>query len=700
MSAKQPVNILLVDDQPSKLMSYEAILVGLQENLIKAGSGREALDYLLRKEIAVVLVDVCMPELDGFELASMIRDHPRFQKTAIILVSGVLVDDVDRLKGYDSGAVDYVSVPIVPEILRAKVSVFADLFRKTGDLERLNQELERRVSERTAEIAASATRLRQSEERLRLVFTAGGIQGWTWDILTREFTWEKPAGELRPSFQSFVDFLGVIHPEDRSLVQEAFRRALDGNGDYQAEFRVLTDKEEQWWLGRGTVIRNASGEALSIAGINMDITARKRADEERALLLKNAEDARRESERSNRLKDEFLAMLSHELRTPLNAITGWTHMLRCGGLDAATQVKAVESIDRNAMLQAKLISDLLDVSRIVSGKLRLDLKPVNLGSVILAAVDTIRPAVEAKNIRVASFFTPEVGLISGDAARLQQVVCNLLSNAVKFTPPNGCIQIQLESSGSKLQFTVKDDGPGIRPEHLPYIFERFRQGDTSSTRSHQGLGLGLAIARHVLEMHGGSIQAANREESSGALFTVVLPTLTRTAAVETISGTEQAIPLSPEAATQLKSTSSLEGVRVLVVEDEPDSREVVAMVLEQAGAEARVAASASEALSILERELPDILVADIEMPGEDGYSLVQKIRALPRESGGDTPAVALTAHAGALDRVKLLDAGFNYHVPKPVQPSDLLAVVARLAKSSKPASKAERPSQGNELLAK
>jgi signal transduction histidine kinase len=552
MQSRQPVNILLVDDQPGKLMTYEAILQGLQENLIKANSGKEALDHLLRTDVAVVLVDVCMPELDGFELASLIRSHPRYKKTAIILVSGVLVDDVDRLKGYDSGAVDYISVPVVPELLRAKVSVFADLFRKTGELEQLNQELERRVKERTAEIS---------------------------------------------------------------------------------------------------------------------------------LLLKNTEEARRESERANRLKDEFLATLSHELRAPLNAITGWAHMLRYGKLDAETQIKAVEAIDRNAVLQAQLVSDLLDVSRVVSGKLRLELKPLDVVTVVQAALDMIRPAAEAKGIQIDAELMRGCGLVSGDQARLQQVVSNLLSNAVKFTPAHGQVEVRLEDVGSRLELTVKDNGPGIRPDFLPYIFERFRQGDSSSTRSHQGLGLGLAIVRHLVEMHGGQVEAGNRGDNSGAVFKVSLPTLTRTSATET-PVTRGAPPLSLETPTHLHPEVSLESVRVLVVEDEADSREVVAMVLERAGAEVRVAASASEALSILERELPDVLVADIEMPGEDGYSLVQKIRSLPADSGGETPAVALTAHAGALDRAKLLEAGFDRHVPKPVRPPDLIAVIAQLADPS------------------
>jgi signal transduction histidine kinase len=546
---KLPVNILLVDDQPAKLLSYETILAGLGEHLIRANSGREALEHLLKTDIAVVLVDVCMPELDGFELATMIRHHPRFQKTAIILVSGVLVEDVDRLKGYDSGAVDYVSVPIVPEILRAKVSVFAELFRKTQLLQELNRELEGRVAERTSEIEA---------------------------------------------------------------------------------------------------------------------------------LLKHAQEAREEAEAANRLKDEFLATLSHELRTPLNAITGWAHMLRVGGLDEAAQLKAVETINRNAQLQAKIISDILDVSRIITGKLRVSLEPVDLGSVIQAALDTVRPAAEAKGIHIAVSLDGTCGAISGDPARLQQVIWNLLSNAIKFTPNDGHVSVELRSAESQIEIVVQDDGPGIRPEFLPFIFERFRQADSSSTRPQQGLGLGLAIVRHLLEMHGGSVTARNRSDRSGALFTLLLPRRAPSAdgSVDSVTASRSIA----ESGLWLDSAPSLKGVRLLVVDDEADGREVVAVVFERCGAEVRVAASAAEAFALLEREPPDVLVADIEMPVENGYSLLRRVRALPSERGGHTPAVALTAYAGVQDRMKAHEAGFQAHVAKPVQPAELATVVASLAR--------------------
>jgi signal transduction histidine kinase/two-component SAPR family response regulator len=674
MAAPEPVNILLVDDQPGKLLSYEAILGSLGENLIRATSGREALEQLLRNEIAVVLVDVCMPELDGFELATMIRNHPRFQKTAIILASGVLVEDVDRLKGYDSGAVDYVSVPIVPEILRAKVAVFADLYRKSKELHSLNKELENRVAERTAEIEKAAAHLRESEERLRLVLAASHASGWTWDLRTDAR--ERPGpGEEQPA-GSVDGFLTHVHPDDRPEVRAALDRALATDGDYSAEFRLTESGEERWFLGRGTVLRAPSGKPIAISGINLDITERRRSEEERAALLARAQEARREAETANRLKDEFLATLSHELRTPLNAILGWAFLLRKGGLDPADEVKALDRITRSTELQSQLISDLIDMSRITTGKLRLDLAPLELASVVQAALDTVELAAEGKGIRLEAELDSGGRLIFGDAARLQQVVWNLLSNAVKFAPENGHIKVRLEKKGESAEITVQDDGPGIQPEFLPFVFDRFRQADSSSTRTHHGLGLGLAIVRHIVEMHGGTVHATNRKDQSGAILKIVVPAniLSADAAKQLFTMAPGWPPENPGGPGRL-----LRNVRVLVVDDEPDSREVIAAVLEHRGAEAMVAPGVVEALDIVQREHPSVVIADIEMPGLDGYSLLGKIRALPSEDGAETPVVALTAYASPQDRAKALRAGFHAYLTKPAQPAELAEVVARLA---------------------
>lgn len=686
MDAKTPVNILMVDDQPGKLLSYETILSGLGENLIRANSGNEALEHLLRKDIAVVLVDVCMPDLDGFELASMIRSHPRFRRTAIILISSVMVEDVHRLKGYDAGAMDYVSVPIVPEILRAKVAVFAELYRKTDALESLNRELEQRVAERTAQIETSAELLRVSEQRFRLLVE--NVQDYSiimLDAAGRVSYWN--TGTERLYGYRAEEIIGrptaCFYPQEgrEAGKPEELLHAARLHGHSRDEgWRVRKDGSRFWANVTVTALHDPQGKLLGFSKIVHDLSDRKRAEEERALLLKNAQEARRESEQANQMKDQFLAVLSHELRTPLNAITGWAHMLQAGGMDEESQAKAAEAINRNALLQARLISDLLDVSRIISGKLRLDLKPVDFGAVVRAAVDTIRPAAEAKSIEIGVEHGGTAATLGGDAFRLQQVVWNLLSNATKFAPKHGNVQVSYGVVNSHLELAVQDDGPGIRPDFIPHIFEPFRQEDASSTRAHQGLGLGLAIVRNLVQLHGGFVQAMNREDRCGARFKVHLP-LNGTAS-EQEGKALNSDPCRSEDDDWLRLGSALRSTRILVVDDEPDAREVVSLILERCGAKVRVASSAPAALEIVQEHLPEVLVADIEMPGEDGYSLIRRIRSLPDNIGGRIRAIALTAHAGAHDLPRLLSAGFERHVPKPLQPRELIQAIASLTQSN------------------
>jgi PAS domain S-box-containing protein len=377
---------------------------------------------------------------------------------------------------------------------------------------------------------------------------------------------------------------------------------------------------------------------------------------------------------ADRRKDEFLATLSHELRTPLNAIVGWSHVLRDGTGSPETVRKAAETIHRNAQVQAQLISDILDVSRIVAGKVRLDLRPVNLSSVIEAALDTVRPAAQARGVRVEVVLDPAAGPISGDAERLQQVIWNLLSNAIKFVPEkDGRVHVRLEAVNSHVRLTVEDNGPGIEPRFLPFVFERFRQEDASSTRRHQGLGLGLAIVRHLVELHGGTVAADNRAERTGAIFTVELPR--RSVAVDAV--TIQRHPHAEEPAW-LEDAPALAGVKVVVIDDQPDARELVKAVLERCGASVTAVGSAREGLEAVRGERPHVVLADVEMPGESGYDFVRQLRELPASQGGQTPAAALTAYATAQDRMNALRAGFQIHIPKPVQPAELAAVVASL----------------------
>ncbi len=382
------------------------------------------------------------------------------------------------------------------------------------------------------------------------------------------------------------------------------------------------------------------------------------------------------AEAAGQAKDDFLAVVSHELRTPLNAILGWVQLILMGRLDEATHKRALESIERNAKSQARLIEDILDISRITAGRFRLNVQSVELANVIEAAIDVIRPAAEAKGVRVQSILDSQLPPISGDSERLQQVFWNLLSNAVTHTPGGGRIFVKLQRVNSHVEVCVGDSGKGIDAGFLPHMFERFRQEESSATRRSTGLGLGLAITRHLVELHGGSIEAESDGPGKGATFTVKLPLA---ALRHADGGVTRAAKLGAAATSQRRQLASLDGLRVMVVDDEADVRDLVATILRQSGASVVVARSVREALEAFETAAPDILVSDIEMPGEDGYSLMRKLRSGAIAAGHSIPAIALSAYAGPGDRMRALEAGFQLHVAKPVEPSELVAVLANLA---------------------
>ncbi|MBE9167085.1 response regulator [Pleurocapsales cyanobacterium LEGE 06147] len=408
-----------------------------------------------------------------------------------------------------------------------------------------------------------------------------------------------------------------------------------------------------------------------------EIRQRQRAEEERAQLLVQEQKARAEAENLNRLKDEFLSTVSHELRTPLNAILGWSHILRTNRVDEATMNRALETIERNARSQAQLIDDLLDISRIITGKIRLNVQTVELLPVIEAAMDTVRPAADAKNIRLQSVLDPAAGPVLGDSERLQQIVWNLLSNAIKFTPKRGRVQVCLQRINSHVEIVVADTGQGISAEFLPYVFDRFRQGDSSITRSFGGLGLGLAIVRQLVELHGGTVHAESSGEGQGATFTVKLPLM----AVGPKAIEPERVHPAVGGSVPFDCSPRLDGLKILIVDDDADIRDLLTYTLEVCGAEVMAAASADEAISALtESSTPmDILISDIGMPDEDGYALLRRIRALEPKKGGRIPAIALTAYARTQDRRAALLAGFQSHVAKPVEPAELIAVIANLA---------------------
>lgn len=430
-------------------------------------------------------------------------------------------------------------------------------------------------------------------------------------------------------------------------------------------------------------IRDNQGNIIGISKIARDITQRKQAEAEREELLASEQNARQEAEAANRAKDEFLATLSHELRTPLNAILGWSQLVSDSRLDEEARTEGLGIIQRNARLQAHLVEDLLDVSRIITGNLRLEVQAVDLASVIESAVESVLPSAEAKEIRLQRVLDSGNTLVLGDPARLQQVVWNLLTNAIKFTPKKGRVQIRLERINSHIEVVVTDTGIGIAPEVLPYIFERFRQADQSSTRNYGGLGLGLAIVRHIAEAHGGSVEAESPGEEQGTTFTIKLPLMaTRSVDLASQDREERVHPTAHSSSNMgyvLECPEELEGVHVLVVDDDEDARRLVSNILQGCRAKVTTASTAAEGLSTLQSARPDILISDLGMPDEDGYSLIRQVRALPPEQGGQTPAAALTAYARVEDRLKVLRSGFQIHLPKPIEPAELVAVVANLA---------------------
>jgi len=424
-----------------------------------------------------------------------------------------------------------------------------------------------------------------------------------------------------------------------------------------------------------TYLKNieASLEQTEAARLHVEELSRyigelQRSEEARGNLLLRAERARADAEAANRIKDEFLATLSHELRTPLTSLLGWSSVLREGRRDEKVLAQGLDAIDRNARVQAQLIDDLLDVSRIVSGKLNLDVRPLDITSVARAAINVVQPAADAKGITLDYHAEPGLGAISADSARVHQIIWNLLSNAVKFTPHGGKISLRVEQNGSDARVTVKDTGQGIVPEFLPRVFDRFRQADSSTTRSFGGLGLGLAIVRHLVELHGGTVAAQSDGVGKGATFTATFPLLA-----------DRTAPAAHVQEISAPNDYSLDGLRVLLVDDEPEARQIISTVITRTGAEVRTCKSAHEALAKLSEWRPDVILSDIAMPEQDGYSFIRQVRSLPRDKGGDTPAAALTAYARDIDRRQALAAGYQMHIAKPIGASQLVTMIARLA---------------------
>ncbi|HEV8129543.1 MAG TPA: response regulator [Candidatus Eisenbacteria bacterium] len=627
------VKILMVDDQPAKLLTYEAILADLGEHLIKAKSAREALEWLLREEIGVVLTDVSMPDLDGFELARMIRDHPRYRRTSIIFCSAIHMSDQDRLMGYQCGAVDYVSVPVVPEILRAKVSVFADLYRKTRQLESVNAELEQRVT------------ILQSTSAIVYVIDAQGRFGH----VNRRF--EQVFGTTLDEVRGKTAF--DLFPRE---VAEAFevnnRQVLTENRSIEFEETVLAQSGTRHYASIKAPIRNAAGAPQGIVAVATDITERKRLEE----ALKDAD----------RRKDEFLAVLAHELRNPLAPIRNVLQILRVKAPEDAELLWARDVIGRQVDQLTRLVDDLLDVSRISRGKIKLQLSPLDLATVIAGAVETSRPLIDARLHRLTLQLPEKPIWVQGDLVRLTQVVANLLNNAAKYQDAGGYIGVTVAREDNDAVISVKDKGVGIAPELLPGVFDMFEQVQRPLGTSQDGLGIGLSLARSLVELHGGTI-AAKSGGGDGSEFTVRMPCM---------AGEPRKKRAAPSGVPPAIAAS---GLRVLVVDDNEDAAESLATLLQQAGHQVSVAHEGSTALALAERERPRVVFLDIGLPGMDGYEICKAMRQGGHE---DALIVALTGYGQEEDRARTRAAGFDGHLVKPGDPNELIRLITTSAKGS------------------
>ena len=514
--------------------------------------------------------------------------------------------------------------------------------------------------------------IRSADERLMLAADAAGLGDWSVDPAAGEVVLSDRAAMIfgvAPGRHRRTDLQALIDPEDLVSRNAWVAEALRTHKHFAIEYRIVRpDGSRRWVSGRGRGVYSDAGELTGIAGVVQDITAGKETE---LALQKSRETA----ETANRLKDEFLATVSHELRTPLNAIMGWARMLRMGALDPSQRVRAIETIERNAVIQQRIIEDILDVSRIITGKLRLDMSPIDLAPSVHAAIESVRPSAVAKGVTLHAMLDAGIPPVMGDGSRTQQIVWNLLSNAIKFTPRGGSVTVTLRRSDGAAEIVVADTGRGIPAEFLPHVFDRFRQGDASTTRLHGGLGLGLAIVRHLTELHGGAVEARSDGPDRGASFVIRIP-LTEPLVTPLSLGSRRAEAADENIGDPLR----LNGVRILVVDDELDVRDLVGTVFRRSGAEVRTAVSSREALALVESWAPAVVVCDIAMPAEDGYTFIKELRSRPPERGGATPAAALTAYARPEDRERALAAGYQVHIVKPADPVELARAVERLVK--------------------
>jgi signal transduction histidine kinase len=683
------VDILLVDDRPEQRMSISAVLAELGDNVVEASSGREALRQLLRREFAVILLDVHMPVMDGFETAALIRQRHENERTPIIFVTA-FADDNHAARGYSLGAVDYIQSPVDPDVLKTKVGVFVELFRKSSELKRQARALAQHAAQLHAltEASLAIQSAPSIDDALRIVTERAAAIVEAEQAVTRLAIPEDHGANRAKSWIGHGSANSGQSATDEEVCVRApvfvegrpIRLAQDELERHPAwRSRRGSDLPMRGWLA--APLRTRDGKTIGSIQVSEKREGTFSADDE-AVLVALAQMSSiaientlfGEAREANRLKDEFLGTLSHELRTPLQSMFAWLKLLRLPTADPQTVARGLDVIERSAKAQGQLIEDILDVSRIITGKLRLERHALDLGRIVAAAVDAIRPAAAERGIELRILPTSAQATVAGDAVRIQQVLGNLLSNGVKFTPPGGRVEVRLRVADGCAEIAVRDNGSGIDPELMPRIFERFRQSDSSTTRRHGGLGLGLAIVRHLVELHGGRVAAESDGVGHGATFTVTLPLAPSAAAA---LAKPPPPPLKPPARSE-SAGGKLEGISILLAEDDRDTRESFVLVLELHGANVAAVESAAAALAEIEKQAPDVLVSDIGMPGEDGYALIREVRLREAGTGRRVPAIALTAYVRTEDRVRSLLAGFDAHIDKPIEPDAFAEVVRSL----------------------
>lgn len=699
------INILIVDDEPANLVVLETVLDDPGYRLVRAPSADQALLALMDQEFALLILDVRMPGMTGFELAHMIKGRRKTADVPIIFLTAFYDKDQHVIEGYGTGAVDFLSKPVNPTVLRSKVSVFADLHRKSRaitlanrallaevnerrraeeQLRDLNENLERRVAERTEA-------LRRADDKLRVMMSSITDGLLMLDTAWR-FTYVNEQGSRllgKRIDQLLGSCIWELFPQMIDTpFSAAYHRAVQSR--QTVSFEAFFPDPLSTWLECHFY---PSDEGLSV--YVHDISDRREVEVRREHLLSAEQAARTEGERIARAKEEFLATLSHELRTPLAAIVGWANILQRPDIDADTARRGIAAIARNAQSQAHLISDLLDMSRFVSGKIRLTLELVDLNSIASATADNARPAALSKELSIHLQLDREAPLeLLGDAARLQQIATNLVTNAVKFTPGGGAITIATAADEAQVELTVSDTGQGIEAQFLPHLFDRFSQADGSAARLHGGLGLGLSIVKHLVELQGGTVTASSAGKGAGASFKVTLPRAKRPAgAGEATKASSLGDLHAPAKGSQEDLTGaeySLQAVSVLLVDDNNDVLEVERRLLCEHGASVTTAISAAQGLQLLQDQHFDVLLSDLGMPAMDGYDFIRRVRGVLGRSANELPAAAVTAFVRPEDQTHALQAGFQACIQKPVVPSELIRTVISLCAKKAPTNVATR----------